>query len=171
MFDLAITESGDLMFLEEDKKEKDFKVTFNISAGKTLKLSFKVDNSSTIQKRTNEDLVVSFKIRNKVNNKKALTVSNNNALIQAIRIRLLTSIGEIKIRPEFGSKLELVKHRPLYDKKVQITAAEYIKDAISDILPSATIKVKPVINHNMNYSQCLCAYIYKGDKMIYKHVF
>lgn len=74
---------------------------------------------------------------------------------QAIKIRLLSSLGSIRGNTDIGSKIETVIHN-FIDKDATLTTLEkLIKEAISDIITNPVIKISKVNSKYTDYSETL----------------
>ena len=89
-------------------------------------------------------------------NVNALRIINGDlAMEQAIKIRLLSSLGSISGNLDIGSQIEKVIHN-LIDKDGTITGLKkYIKEAISDIISNPTIIIDKVNSKYADYSDTL----------------
>lgn len=166
MFDLAITSKGDLIFEQTKKQKTPFKLKFFIGNSKALNLHFSIEDTKPLKKPKN-GLCISFDLKNNRYNKRAILYSNKEALLQAIRIRLQTTIGDTE--SNIGSKLELIKHERMYDAKTLEQAKKFTYEAIQDILPNAKIIVSPIINKSKTYEQKLNIFIYDQEDLILKY--
>lgn len=169
MFDLALTEKGDIVFQQNINRQKPFKICFVVSKGKAFKINFRTEDCSSLVASSNA-IKISFDIGKKENNKKAIIFYDQNARIQSIKIRIQTALGDVAGRQSLGSSLETVKHKQLHDKKVQQQVITIIKEAIQDILPNADVRVKPVATKSdRGYVQKLVIYIYEYNILIFKY--
>jgi phage baseplate assembly protein W len=168
MFDFALTQSGDLVFIENKEKHKPLRIDFVIANAGVKKISFKIEDSLPLQKSKN-GMSILFDVKETINNKKAMTINGASAKSQAIKIRLRTTLGELAERKNIGSKLELAKHKPLYLEATAATVTEYVKEAIKDILPDAEVRVTPITTTNMGYHQTMHIYIYNKGFLIFKY--
>jgi hypothetical protein len=168
LFDLALSTTGDLIFEQNTDKIPPLKISFFVSQSKPLKIQFDTDSCFPANRASNA-LGISFDIDTIPNNKRAILVYDVQAMVQLIEFRLNTPEGQIVDRDSIGSKLELVKHLPLYDTQVQALATSYVKTAIADIMPNAVVEATPVIDTDNGYSQCLNILIYDNGILIFKY--
>lgn len=169
MFDLALTESGDLVFSNVENRRKPFKINFNVTDGKALRLSFLVEGSPPIVPSENA-IKLSFDIGQKLSNKKAVLLSEDDSKIQAIKIRIQTTLGDMAGRKSLGSRLETVRHKPLAEADTIRRTTALVKECISDIMPEAEILVKPeVVRTTKGYTQRMAIYIYNNNILIFKY--
>lgn len=168
MFDLALTEKGDLIFQQNINRAKPLKIQFSLTSTKTLRISFQTRDFNPITNNTG--IKISFNIGSNQYKNKAITLNNIEAKIQAIKIRLQTSLGDISGRPNIGSALEFIKHKSLTDISTHSQTVSIVKTAIEDIVKDPKVIVKPVVSkRNGKYSQKLVIYIYENDILIYKY--
>lgn len=168
MIDLALNAKGDLLFVKPDSKIKPLKVSFYLAKKKAIKIDFLIDDSNKIEGSSNS-LSMKFNVDDKISKASPLILSDNMAKIQSIKIRLATALGEIKGDPTIGSRLELARHKEIYLESVINEIIQTVKESISDVLPSAEVKAKPVIKKNNTYKQCVEIYIYNEGYLIFKY--
>lgn len=169
MFDLALTEKGDIIFQQNTSKSNPFKICFTVSNGKSIRIQFRTEDCSPLI-GSNNGIKISFNIGKTKNNKKAIIFDDRDAKIQAIKIRLQTALGDTAGRQSLGSKLETVKHKQLYNKSVQQQVITMVKEAIQDITPKVEVRVKPMaVKSGTGYVQKLIIYIYEYDILIFKY--
>jgi hypothetical protein len=169
VFDLALTSNGDLVFEKNTAKPNPLKISFNVSNGEVMSLKFKIEDCPTIVGGDNS-IKISFDIKNPLRDKRVMILSDSAAKVQAIKIRLQSALGEIAERGTIGSKLELVKHRQLYEKSTSTDAVTFVKEAIADILPDAEVRVNPSVTiDDSGYEQKLSIYIYDQGFLIFKY--
>jgi phage baseplate assembly protein W len=168
-FDFALTEKGDILFKQNTSKSKPIKICFAITNGKAIKIKLRTEDCSPLIGSDN-GIKISFNNGQNENNKKAIIFYDNDAKIQAIKIRLQTALGDTAGRQSLGSKLETVKHKQLYDKNVQQQVISMVKEAIQDIMPNADVRVKPVATKSdRGYTQKIVIYIYEYNILIFKY--
>jgi phage baseplate assembly protein W len=169
MFDLALTEKGDIIFQQDTNKSNPFKICFAVSNGKAIRIQLRTEDCSPLLGGDN-GIKVSFNIGQTKNNKKAIIFDDADAKIQAIKIRLQTALGDTAGRQSLGSELETVKHKQLYNDDVQQQVITMVKEAIQDIIQNAEVRVKPVaVKSSTGYVQKLIIYIYEYDILIFKY--
>jgi hypothetical protein len=132
-------------------------------------MKFKLEDCPALVGSPNS-IKISFDVNQIQNNKKAMIIYDSEAYIQAIRIRLQSTLGEIASRETIGSKLESVKHKLLYEDSTSDKTVTYVQDAIADILPNAEVRVQPsVVRNEHGYCQNLSIYIYNSGYLIFKY--
>jgi len=170
MFDLAITNSGDLSFSKTTKKSSLLFIDFIIAHAPTLKIDFKIDRTKSFTP-SNTSILISFELKEDVFDDEVDIVTETNEVMQAIKMRLKTSLSELPKRQEFGSKLEYSKHKHISDKETIQEIESYVKEAIIDILPYATVKAVPFINKTSNtYSQVIKISINNNSGNVYSYI-
>lgn len=169
MFDLALTERGDLLFVNDDTKRDPLKIKFNITNGKSLKIGFLIEDSTQVLPGENS-LKIRFNMNALKNNKTGVTLNDVESKAQAIKIRLQTPIGDIANSTGIGSYIELIKHKNLNSLNVQKQLATIVKNAIVDIISNPEIVVTPDVHiTERGYAQKLVIYIYDKDLLIFKY--
>lgn len=166
MFDFALSQSGDLIFIEKQNTRPLFKLSF--TTAKTLKLIFDVSDFDPISNNSN-GIKISLNVKDLDNNKRAMILYDTNAKTQLLRIKLNTALGELPQRLDIGSKLDLVRHKPLYDPKTLSLAQSYIKEAIVDLFPNAEVRVTASVDKTNGYAQQLNIYIFDNDLLIFRY--
>jgi phage gp46-like protein len=96
-------------------------------------------------------------------------LNEHDSKIQAIKIRLQTTLGDIAGNTDIGSKLELVKHKESTDESVLSSIKTYVTEAIADIISDPEIIIKPVVSISNGYEQKVIIYIYENEMLIYKY--
>jgi hypothetical protein len=168
LFDLALTEKGDLVFKQNTQKENPLKISFIVGKAKAFKIGFQIEDCNRLT--CSNGIKIGFDIDESRYSNSAIILNDYDAKIQAIKIRLQSAVGEIAGHPELGSMLELAKHLSLNSQKIQTQVVSIVKKAIADILPDANVVVKPsVINNGKGYDQKLIIYIYDNDILIFKY--
>lgn len=169
MFDFALTETGDLVFEKSGSPRKPFRISFAISDGKAFKINFRTEDCDPIVGGTNS-IKITFDLHTSRSNSRVLLLDDADARIQGIKIRIQTVLGDIAGRKAIGSRLETIKHKPLYDKTTSASAVAMVKEAIYDLMPDAIVKVQPeVVIGPQGYTQRMSIYIYEDDILIFKY--
>jgi len=170
MFDLAITNSGDLSFSKTIKNFSPMFIDFIIAHSPTLKIDFKIDRTKSLTP-SNTGILIAFELKDTIFDDEIDIVNETNATMQAIKMRLKTSLSELSKRQKFGSRLEYSRHKHISDKGTIQEVENYVKEAISDILPYATVKAIPFINKTgSTYSQVIKISIYNNTENIYSYI-
>lgn len=168
MIDIGLTENGDLVFVKNESKKDPFKISFDVTNGKSFRIQFKPEEFPALTASENA-IKISFDIGQSQNNKRAVLLSENDSMIQAIKIRIQTSYGDLAERTTIGSKLETVRHLPLYASDTASKTVSIVKACIEDILPDAEVKAVPeVVRTSEGYIQRMALYIYNDNILIFK---
>lgn len=169
MFDLALTETGDLVFEKATNVKKPLRISFAVSNAKAFKIGFNIADSSPLVGGPNS-MKISFDVGGGRQHARAMLLDDADARIQAIRIRIQTTVGEIAGRTLIGSRLEKIKHNALYTASTASQTIAMVKEAIADIMPDAVVKVKPdVTMTTKGYTQRMAIFIYEEDILIFKY--
>jgi hypothetical protein len=166
VFDFAITQKGDLIFIQSQIKKQPIKLSFLISNSTAKKLSFNIIDSDPTVSLSN-GLKISFVIDELPYNKRAMILQDDSAKGQALKIRIATALGQLKYRSTIGSLLESIRHKPIYDKTTITDAQKIVLDAISDLVTNPTVIVEPFIDKNLGYTQGLKINIYQDEFLIF----
>lgn len=154
MKDLFLTPRGDLAIEDMSDSKQRLEINFITSKSNALRLNFFIEDTFSKIKSINS-LLLNFKIDIPENNKELRLISGDLAMEQAIKIRLLSSLGSIRGNTDIGSKIETVIH-DFIDKDATLTTLEkLIKEAISDIITNPVIKISKVNSKYTDYSETL----------------
>lgn len=154
MKDLFLTPRGDLAIEDMSDSKQRLEINFITSKSNALRLNFFIEDTFFKNKSINS-LLLNFKIDIPENNKELRLISGDLAMEQAIKIRLLSSLGSIRGNTDIGSKIETVIHN-FIDKDATLTTLEkLIKEAISDIITNPVIKISKVNSKYTDYSETL----------------
>jgi phage baseplate assembly protein W len=168
MFDFALTQKGDLIFVQDQTKKKALKISFILSNSIARKIQFNILDAVPETELSN-GMKISFMMEELPYNKSAMIVQGDIALSQALKIRLSTSIGELKYRTKIGSMLESVKHKQIFNDATLIKTQNAITDAIKDLIADAEVDVVPYVTRDNGYSQGLKLCIYQNGFLIFNH--
>lgn len=154
MKDLFLTPRGDFAIEDMSDSKQRLEINFITSKSNALRLNFFIEDTFSKTKSINS-LLLNFKINIPENNKELRLISGDLAMEQAIKIRLLSSLGSIRGNTDIGSKIETVIHN-FIDKDATLTTLEkLIKEAISDIITNPVIKISKVNSKYTDYSETL----------------
>lgn len=163
MKDLFLTPRGDLAIKDINNSQKRLEVNFITSKSNALGINFYIEDTSSLKAYKNS-LSLSFSIDKPEYNKELEMISGDAYMEQAIKIRLLTSLGSLRGNTDIGSKLELVVHE-FVDSSTTITSLEKIvKEAIYDLIPNAHVHISKPNSRYLDYSTTLKILIVDKDK-------
>lgn len=163
MKDLFLTPRGDLAIKDINNSQKRLEVNFITSKSNALGINFYIEDTSSLKAYKNS-LSLSFSIDKPEYNKELEMISGDAYMEQAIKIRLLTSLGSLRGNTDIGSKLELVVHE-FVDSSTTITSLEKIvKEAIYDLIPNAEVRISKPNSRYLDYSTTLKILIVDKDK-------
>lgn len=154
MKDLFLTPRGDLAIENIVDSKQRLEINFITSKSNALRLNFFVEDTFSKQ-RTADSLLLNFRVETPLENKELRIISGSLAMEQAIKIRLLSSLGSIKGNTDIGSKIESVIHSFIDKDSTLLTLEKYIKEAISDIISNPIIKINKVNSKYTDYSDSL----------------
>lgn len=153
MYDLLLTDKGDIVFDEIENTKKLLEIDFVVSTSKVLNLDFYTENLE--DKKYEKGLMIEFYIAKRLHNKKDKGVTDNAYKEQQIRIRLNTVLGTLEGNENIGSRLQLLKHKLVDDSRVEADLRKYITEAISDIVADPIIEIKQSETAYLNYTNNL----------------
>ncbi len=154
MKDLFLTPRGDLAIEDMSDSRQRLEINFITSKSNALRLNFFIEDTFSKIKSENS-LLLNFKVDVPENNKELRLISGNLAIEQAIKIRLLSSLGSIQGNKDIGSKIETVIHSFIDKDATLITLEKLIKEAISDIVSNPVIKISKLNSKYTDYSDTL----------------
>lgn len=166
MKDLFLTPRGDLAIENISDTKDRLELNFITSKSNALIINFFIEDTIE-KKRTPNSLLINFATQKPLNNKEIRTISDNMAIEQAIKIRLLSSLGSIEGNTDIGSKLELIIHNYIDKDNTLINLEKFIREAINDIINNPTIKINKINSKYLDYSNSLKVIIIDEDNNKY----
>ena len=154
MKDLFLTPRGDLAIQNISDTKEQLEINFITSKSNALVINFFIEDTFE-KERPSNSLLINFATEKPLNNKEVRVISGNAAIEQAIKIRLLSSLGSIQGNTGIGSKIETVIHNFIDRDTTLINLEKYIKEAISDIIYNPIIKISKINSKYLNYSNSL----------------
>lgn len=154
MKDLFLTPRGDLAVENVTDSKQRLEINFITSKSNALVLNFFIEDTSPKQ-NTNNSLLLNFNINIPEYNKEFRIISGDLAMEQAIKIRLLSSLGSIRGNTDLGSKLETVVHSFVDKDTTLLNLEKCIREAIADIVSNPIIKIEKVNGRYVDYSNTL----------------
>lgn len=152
MKDLQLSDTGDIIFYQDNLNKEKLNLSFYVSDNKAIKLSFRIIDNNQDKTYPNNTLKISFDVNNNIKQFNAIVLDDYGSLLQLLRNRIVTSLNDIKDREEYGSKLELTRHIKVNDEKNKQLVIQYIKDSISDIAPNAAITILDYTDNNIYFT-------------------
>ena len=166
--DFAISKTGDLIFKSNDITSNSLKISFSLSNTKAMKVSFDMIEFEPVPVSKNA-LKVYFDLVKKTADKSATILKEEAALSQLLTLKLRTSLGELPLRQEFGSKISLLRHKEINYANLNLLE-NYIKSCISDIVRNPTVKASPYIDYSNGYNQTVIIRIYDNNKNVLDYI-
>lgn len=154
MKDLFLTPRGDLAIENMADNKQRLEINFITSKSNALVLHFFVEDTY-LKQRDKNSLLLNFNIETPEYNKELRVISGDLAMEQAIKIRLLSSLGSIRGNTDIGSKLETVVHHFIDRDSTLLNLEKCIREAIADIIPNPIIKVERLSSQYVDYSNTL----------------
>lgn len=163
MIDFEITESGDIKLIESPNISNGVKLNFYVTESSACCISFYIDALENKQK----GICLSFDIDDKQKDTYVNTVVEGlTAKVQNANMRLKTSKGDIVSHKEFGSLIETVKHKNLFDPLVIAEIETKAREALLPLFPNARIVAEPQVQQGYKYEQLALIKIYDNDLLI-----
>lgn len=166
--DFKINKTGDLVFKENDIESNKIKVSFVLSQTNSCKIYFDLNEFETIVPSSHA-LNIQFDLVQKTANKSVSVLKQEDALAQLILLKLRTSIGELPLRKQFGSKISLLKHKEINKSNLKLLE-DYIEECVSDILSQPTVEASSYIDYRNGYKQTVKIRIYDKNKNILSYI-
>ena len=166
--DFRIDKSGDIIFKEQHKDNCSLKISFYLSKTKAQKVVFDLSDFEKA-KPSKYALKVSFDINKSLANKSVNIINDENALNQLLTLKLKTTLGELPLRKNFGSKISLMRHKEINAGNLSQLEA-YVRECLSDIIPNPIVEAKPYINYDNGYNQTVILTVYNGNKKILNYI-
>lgn len=164
MKDLFLTPRGDLSIENISDNQQRLEINFFTSESNALQVNFFIDGTFPY-KRSKNNLSISFMTKKPKENKEFRIISGDEFIEQTLRIRLLTALGSLRGNRDIGSKLEDVIHDLIDKQSTKANLEKYIRQAISDIMPSPEISIKGIETIYSNYSNGLTVTIINDNKV------
>lgn len=160
--DFKISKTGDLLFKENDINSNKLKVNFILSNTNALKVSFNFIDCFNSNSLNNNTLKIKFNLIETKANKSAIVLNNDEAINQLLLLKLKTTLTELPLRQNFGSKLSLLKHKEVNQSNLKLLE-EYVSECISDIISDFTVKADFYIDYSTGYNQTVKISVYKNN--------
>ena len=163
MKDFYLTPRGDLAINNITSDYRKLEVNFITSFSNALCLNFFVED--TKQKNPNSTSInINFKIEKPEYDKEIKLVSGNEAIEQAIKIRLSSALNSIRGNENIGSNLEEYIHELIDNKSLASSLKASIKNAISDIIPNPVIMLEKPKSKYVSYNTSFKVVIIDNDR-------
>ena len=150
MIDIALNDNGDIMFEENEGYEESLLLNFIISNSSSLQLNILLD-------------VPEY-------NKEIVTISNEEFYEQAIKLRISTALNSVYGNTDMGSKIESFKHRNITEKRLYEYIESEVKRCLSDIMPSAEIRVEKYKTYYREFYNALKITVINKGKYYYYYL-
>lgn len=169
MIDFMLTKTGDIVMSESNRKTSYKKMFFNVNNGSSIRLSFYIDDDP--KKILKDKIEISFNIKNTDRGDiTAMPIHNEKALKQMIYNAIYTSKNELKINKTFGSRMEEVKHHPIFDQNTISKAHKFLSEALASIIPNSEISVEPDYETKPKFKQGLRIKIRNKGELLFNEI-
>lgn len=171
MIDFILNSNGDLSFTVSDTENEQLQLDFFTSQNTSLFFDFYIENLREFSYLDNlvPGLIFNFET-SYINYDKEVyySQSEEDYLLQQIKIRLSSPLGTIMGNENIGSELDFYKHKNIDQNINSIT--DCIREAINDILPDAKIKVEKIDSGYFDYTNSLKITISNKDYNFYYYL-
>lgn len=165
--DFAVNDTGDLIFEKQNSNYSSLSIKFNISDTKAQKIILNIEESEELPYIDNR-LSVTFKIEDKKPSDTAAIYKDDVSTAQLIALKLKTTLGELPLRKEFGSKLSMFKHQNINDKTLR-QIENIVESAVSDMIYNPTVVASPIIDTTNGYKQTIKIEIYNNNNLLLQY--
>ena len=168
-FDLLLTNSGDLSFINSYSKYKEerFQYNFHVAPTNSLLFNFDVLNNNDFKIKSGNYFNFNFFTYTPQFDKINRVVKDTEYIQQAIKIRLDTELGTVKGEESLGSTLYAVLHSNLQKSKILSEICKIVKAAISDILYDVEIEAYFVDSDYLNFHDTIKIVITNNEEVYY----
>lgn len=168
LLDLALTNTGDILFQEKDENNQPQKIIFNYSKTCSQKISFNIYDVESTKHDSNNYLKVDFFIDKNNPKSMAVTYSDSEAKAQLITLKLKTCLGELPERSNFGSKLSSFRHQNINDTNLK-SLEKYLESILSNDISNVSVKADVYIDYNNGYKQTVNLSIFSDDSILLQY--
>lgn len=163
MKDFYLTPRGDLSINNINTDYKKLEINFVTSFSNALCLNFFMEDTKK-NMSTPTSLSINFNVEKPVYDKEIKIISGDEAMEQAIKIRLSSALGSIRENLDIGSTMEEIIHELIDNKSIVNSLKKCIENAISDIIPSPIIYIEKPKTRYIDYSTSFKVIVIDGDK-------
>lgn len=167
--DFEINDTGDLIFQRKEKSYNPLKVKFNLSQTNVQKITFHIEENYYEKETKDNSLKVSFFIKKEKDVYSANYISSEDALMQLIKLKMKTTLGELPLRKDFGSILTTVKHANMDSSNLRRVELIII-DCLKDLIRNPQVTVSPYINYKNGYQQTVKIKIFNDSDFLLEYV-
>lgn len=164
--DLAINSTGDLLFQEQNSNYKSLKVSFSLSNTKAQKISFNIEDSNKIISAN--ALRVNFNIENKKPKDSAVIYKDNVAKAQLIALKLKTTLGDLPMRQDFGSKISMFRHQNINNKNLS-NLETLVAKTLEGMIYNPKVIATPIIDMQNGYTQIVKLEVYSNNNLLLEY--
>lgn len=169
MKDMLMSDTGDLILVEDTSKENKIKLKFTFSKTNPIYLSFSFrENMPPIN---NNGICLSFTFNNPNKKYKEKPLEGNKVLNQLLTIALKTPVNSLSHDTSFGNELEYYKHCHIRDEKNIALIEQCVKKSLQSILSDFDVYAVQNKNKKINdSSQTIAIKIETSEKTFLKDV-
>lgn len=165
MKDFFLTPRGDLSIINATNTSHKLEINFITTYSNALCLNFFTEDTSSL-KAPKSGLTINFNTHILNHDKEIRVISGDDAMEQAIKIRLSSALGSIKENESIGSRLEEVVHKLVDSPGLNNKVISIIQEAIADIIPDAEIHLGSINSKYLNYSNGFIVTIKDGYRVM-----
>lgn len=166
--DFLINDVGEISFSTPKKYDK-LRIDWYDSDYPVLRIDFEQRQEYPPRIFKNKRLRIDFNTTKgeELNNRRVNTIHGDNELRQRIAIRLRTELGDIALKPNFGSLLVTQKHRDILSEEVQKNIEQIVLRELSDILSNPRVVAVPTKTSGPFFCQNIRIIIFDNEELIY----
>ena len=169
-YDLFFSNSGDISFVENSKKNNDhFELEFCVAPTHIFHLDFNIENAEQSLTYTDE-LNLVFYVHSLEYNKKNRICVDDDYIRQGIRLRLDTDSNTVRGNESLGTNLRDFMHSNLNNSKLIKELEKEIAKSLKDILPDCTITINIMNTDYFNYHDSIQVVIKNNEKTYYYYL-
>lgn len=168
LVDLALTETGDLLFMEKPDDLKPQKILFNLTQTNTQKIAINFNDVKKVKHNSNSYLSIEFFIDKSLSKMMAVMLTEKQEKAQLITMKLKACLGELPERLEFGSKLSLFRHENINDSTIK-SLERYLESILDKDILSVKVQAIPHIDYNNGYKQVIKINVFSSDNLIVEY--
>ena len=167
-FDFRINDVGEIS-LSTPRKYDRLRIDWYDSDYPVLRIDFEQGQEYPPRLHKNKRLRIDFNTvkGEEFNNRKVDTIHDDNEIRQRIAIRLRTELGDVALKPDFGTRLVTQRHKDILSEDVQKTIEQLVLSEISDILPNPRVFAIPTKTSGPFFCQNIRVIIYNDNEIVY----
>lgn len=167
--DFLIDNKGDFVFSNIEQYPR-LRIDWIDSTQPTLRIDFEQTEERSTFSQTDKQFRIDFITDrdNRTLDAKAATVTGKYELRQRIMLKLRTELGELRLKPDFGSYIVTQRHEDIRSQSVQSMIQSIVLSEVRDILDNPRVSVIPRRKTGTPfYCQNINVYIYNDEELLF----